>query len=325
MRFIFQIFVITFVIYSLFIVKDDIRGAYHRIASYIEEKASKSNYNIKDIFIGNDINVIEQTNDTPSSKISLTGERILSPKEKTDTPGPLRIIDGLRTSTTLSAKNIITISNKAREDNGSLKPLIENSKLNFSAEKKLQDMFMKQYFEHVSPTGVGVSDLGTQAGYEFILIGENLALGNFKDDQALVDAWMASPGHRANILNSHYTEIGVAVGKNTFEGKTIWMAVQHFGLPKSACPKIDSILSGVISLEKKKLSGIEQTLTTQRKDIEQSRSVGGVVSDYQIDGYNSLVNIYNSLIIEIKQKVAEYNKGVKLFNECVASHVVVAE
>ena len=174
-------------------------------------------------------------------------------------------------------------------------------------------MFMRQYFEHTSPVGVEVSDLGKEVGYEFIIIGENLALGNFKDDQVLVDAWMASPGHRANILNTHYSEIGVAVGKNTFEGRTVWMAVQHFGLPKSACPQADHVLLSFIS-------SMESDLSARRSLIDSGAVYQGQTEGEQIKAYNELVDIYNALILETKRKVAEYNKEVRIFNDCVASH-----
>ena len=114
--------------------------------------------------------------------------------------------------------------------------LLENTKLDQSAELKAQDMLKNQYFAHTSPSGMAVGNLAEKVGYEFIAIGENLALGNFENDEALVQAWMDSPGHRANILNSRYQEIGVAVLKGVFEGRTTWLAVQHFGLPLSVCP-----------------------------------------------------------------------------------------
>src|SRR3989344_4089272 len=115
----------------------------------------------------------------------------------------------LRSPTTSSGAPItvagtIKATNAARASNG-LPPLVENSKLDTAARAKVADMFELQYFEHVSPTGRNVSNLVKDVQYEFIAVGENLALGNYKDDQDLVTAWMNSPGHRANILNSRYT------------------------------------------------------------------------------------------------------------------------
>jgi len=121
---------------------------------------------------------------------------------------------------------------------------------------QLDDIFEKQYFAHISPEGLGPSDLAEKSGYEYIMIAENLALGNFKDDNTLVNAWMDSPGHRANILNNRYTEIGVAVGKGFFSESNennkeeiateVWIAVQEFGLPLSSCPKPEESLLNTI-------------------------------------------------------------------------------
>jgi len=58
------------------------------------------------------------------------------------------------------------------------------------------------YFAYNSPSGVGVDDLAGNFGYKFIAIGENLALGNFENDEVLLQGWMNSPGHRENILNT---------------------------------------------------------------------------------------------------------------------------
>ena len=200
MRLFFQIFIIIFVAVSLFIIRDDLKNIYNKGVSYVE------NFN--------------KVHTLTSSTSEISSEAIPL-AQIVNNSGPLRVLDSIftgETTTVLSQNDVIDLTNKARATYGSLPALKENSKLDFSAEKKLQDMFMKQYFEHVSPSGIGVGDLANQISYEYIVIGENLALGNFKDDQALVDAWMASPAHRANILNKHYTEIGVAVGKGTFEG-----------------------------------------------------------------------------------------------------------
>ena len=104
---------------------------------------------------------------------------------------------------------IISLTNIERKKVG-LSELIKDPLLSKAAEIKLQDMFQKQYFQHVSPSGDSVSDVKTKTGYEYIVVGENLALGVFAGDAQVVAAWMASPGHK-NILDSRYQEIGLAV------------------------------------------------------------------------------------------------------------------
>ena len=81
-------------------------------------------------------------------------------------------------SSSLTISGILAQTNKERAAK-KLGTLKLNTNLNSSAQKKLEDMFANQYFEHVSPAGVDVTDLVRKAGYEYIVVGENLALGNF--------------------------------------------------------------------------------------------------------------------------------------------------
>ncbi len=276
----------------IFFFKNDILSFKDNIQSYFFERDYKiSNFEPENIPIVNKINL--------SGALRSTVSTIINNNVK------------------LSKENIILFTNEDRKENGDLSPLTENEKLNLSAQKKMEDMFSSQYFEHISPNGEGVSDLSKEAGYEYILIGENLAMGNFKDDRALMDAWMASPGHRANILNKNYTEIGVAIGRGIFDGSNVWMAVSHFGTPLSICPPIDGILYGVINANQKEADKMEEDLSVRKKKIEGVFVYEGNTVSEQIKKYNELVNIYNYLIKKIKEEINIYNDQVNLFNECV--------
>ncbi len=238
-------------------------------------------------------------------------------KKIVDTPGALRATNIFSISSShLTNQGIITETNKERTK-GNLAPLKENTKLSMSAEKKVNDMFAKQYFEHVSPSGVGVSDLGQSVGYEYIIIGENLALGNFKDDKAVLLAWMNSPGHRANIMNKNYTEIGVYAKKGMFEGKETWLAVQHFGTPVNLCPKINVLLKSSIQADQIKLESLKDSLSKKLKNINSNKIVDGKTHDEQVAEYNELVNKYNTLVAKSKVNISTYNKEVQAFNACV--------
>ncbi len=292
-------------------MKSDYKSMYTKALTYLQSGLGQVVYQNNGAGINKNL-VPEATTDGESSTPTVV---------KATVPGALIVSDSFLSNNTskinLVSKNVIDITNEYRRNNGNLPALTENSKLDFSAEKKLQDMFVKGYFEHVSPSGVGVADLGKEVGYEYILIGENLALGNFKDDRSLVDAWMASKGHRANILNNRYTEIGVSVGKGNYNGKTVWMGVQHFGLPKSACPSIDEVLRGIIDLDQKKIKEMESDLSTRKAGIDSGAVREGLTTNGQIDAYNSLVNDYNKLILDIKEKINTYNKEVRNFNSCI--------
>jgi len=217
----------------------------------------------------------------------------------------------------LTPTGVILWTNVEREKNG-LPLLRENFYLDASAKAKLKDMFENQYFAHYSTSGVGVGELAQRYGYEFIAVGENLALGNFKDDQDLVQEWMASPPHRRNILNSRYQDIGVAVGRGIFEGKPTWIAVQHFGLPLSACPQPEEGLKEKIEANQEKLRKLQILIENLQEELKSIRPKWSTAYKQKVAEYNNLVEKYNTLLEETKILVNEYNNQVKIFNNCVA-------
>ena len=134
----------------------------------------------------------------------------------------------------ISPDDIIFETNNQRRANG-LNSLAENSKLNQAADFKMRDMFARQYFSHYGPDQTsGVPELLARFNYQYSAAGENLALGDFKNAKELVEVWMASPGHRANIIHSVYRDIGVATGYDMFQGRRTMIAVQIFGTPRSS-------------------------------------------------------------------------------------------
>jgi uncharacterized protein YkwD len=235
-------------------------------------------------------------------------------------PPPLRAQIETPTAT-LTQAGVLQWTNAARHDNGGLKALTLNAELNAAAEAKLQNMFSKQYFEHVSPSGVGPGDLATQAGYTFLSEGENLALGNFADDQTLVQAWMNSPGHRANILGK-YDEIGIAVGRGTYEGNSTWLAVQEFGRPLSACPQLDETLKSKVTADKASLAQLTAQADAGRAELD---AMPKSQTQSQVDDYNAKVATYNAIVKQIRDldqqingEVTVYNGQVQAFNACVS-------
>jgi uncharacterized protein YkwD len=127
--------------------------------------------------------------------------------------------------------NIIVKTNEQRTK-ASLSPLTENAALSTAAAAKLSDMFAKGYWDHTGPSGETAWQFVDAAGYKYQLAGENLAKG-FDNSGEVVGAWMDSPTHRENILNSQFTDIGVAVGSGKIKGANTTVIVQMFGLPKT--------------------------------------------------------------------------------------------
>jgi hypothetical protein len=89
-------------------------------------------------------------------------------------------------------------------------------------------MAKNSYFSHDSPTGVTPWHWFKEAGYPFVHAGENLAV-YFTDSGEVVNAWMNSPTHRANIVGSQYREIGVGTARGTYDGFETVFVVQMFG------------------------------------------------------------------------------------------------
>lgn len=123
-------------------------------------------------------------------------------------------------------QQVVDLVNKERASAG-LPALKVNTKLAAVAEKKAEDLRDKNYFDHQSPTYGSPFDMMKQFGITYTSAGENIAKGQ-KTPQEVMNGWMNSPGHRANILNSSYTEIGVGYVTDS-NGTTYW--VQHFIRP----------------------------------------------------------------------------------------------
>ena len=239
--------------------------------------------------------------------------------QKVAEPGPLRVTTPASTNPSdLSIRGVIEYTNGARALNGGFPALIENSTLDRDAKIKLDDMFAKQYFEHQSPTGVGPADIAKAVGYDYVLVGENLALGDFGSDQKLVEAWMNSPGHRANILNAHYQEIGVAVGKGMYEGRLTWLAVQSFGMPLSACPVIDTQKKAQIDANNAQVTAQSANLDAKRAQINATSTADPNYNTY-VNEFNALIPAYNALVVDTRTLVTEYNATVQAFNSCIAA------
>jgi len=112
---------------------------------------------------------------------------------------------------------VLCLINHQRAQNGEL-PLAADSRLASVAQSHVEELVADDYFAHVSPSGVTPVDRVRASGYipgpEFgYLIGENLAWGTLtlSTPQAIVEAWMASPEHRANILESRYVDTGIGI------------------------------------------------------------------------------------------------------------------
>jgi hypothetical protein len=130
-------------------------------------------------------------------------------------------------ASTITKSNIIQLTNVERQKYG-LTTLRENARLNSAALAKANNMLEQQYWDHFGPNGETPWQFIKSAGYTYIFAGENLAKG-FKSSEGVVQAWMASPTHRENILSGNYVDIGVAVIDGVLQGESVTLVVQMFG------------------------------------------------------------------------------------------------
>lgn len=127
----------------------------------------------------------------------------------------------------ISPEEVIRLTNEKRVQAG-LTPLNYSPILSQSAQAKGADMLNKSYWAHVAPDGTQPWKFFTDAGYQYRYAGENLAR-DFSNPSSAVDAWMASPSHKENMLSSKYKEIGVAVVEGNLAGVDTTIIVEHFG------------------------------------------------------------------------------------------------
>jgi len=198
--------------------------------------AKNSNYSniynqLKDQFgkAGISAQITQQTKQAPQTKQE---PQATAPKPAATTAKPATTAAKPAATAPASAnigayeQQVVDLVNKERAAAG-LPALKVNTKLAGVAEKKAEDLRDKNYFAHQSPTYGSPFDMMKQFGISYTSAGENIAKGQ-KTPADVMNGWMNSPGHKANILNSTYTEIGVGYVTDS-NGTTYW--VQHFIRP----------------------------------------------------------------------------------------------
>ncbi|AGT31756.1 sporulation protein [Geobacillus genomosp. 3] len=111
-------------------------------------------------------------------------------------------------------QQVVELTNKERAKYG-LPPLQVDLALSKVAREKSRDMAVHNYFSHNSPTYGSPFEMMKKFGISYTAAGENIAKGQ-RTPQEVVNAWMNSEGHRANILNKNFTHIGVGFEENGY-------------------------------------------------------------------------------------------------------------
>lgn len=137
--------------------------------------------------------------------------------------GGLRDLDRVRAE-------VLARVNEARRKAG-LKPLRSDPLLDRAAQRHAEDMLARGYFAHESPEDKTVRERAKAAGYDWRTIGENVAEGQFTVDEVMT-TWLNSPGHRRNILDPRFEELGVGLALGRANGRYRVLWAQAFGTPR---------------------------------------------------------------------------------------------
>lgn len=131
---------------------------------------------------------------------------------------------------------LVNLTNELRARNG-LPALAEQVLLDKSSALKAEDMAVNKYFSHNGPGGHNLAYFLNQTGYKYNVAGENLAMG-FTGAEQVLDAWVKSPTHLANLLDKDYKEMGVGLQTGDYGGESVVYVAEHFGEPLVAGGKV---------------------------------------------------------------------------------------
>jgi hypothetical protein len=132
------------------------------------------------------------------------------------------------------ASQLVELTNAERTKAG-LQTLSLNPKLTQAAYAKANDMLSQGFFSHTGPSGRVFYSWVDSTGYEYTAVGENLAVNlDTISPEEMVASWLNSPLHRANLLSSTYTEMGMGVSYGVYQGRQALFAVHIFAHPKKS-------------------------------------------------------------------------------------------
>jgi hypothetical protein len=122
-----------------------------------------------------------------------------------------------------------------------------NDKLSQAAKDKADNMLSVGYWSHTAPDGATPWQWIKSAGYDYVNAGENLARG-FNTTESIIQAWLDSQSHRANVLNQDYTEVGFAAVNGDMDGQKTTLVVAMYASP-ARVPNTSSVLASTSASE----------------------------------------------------------------------------
>ena len=203
---------------------------------------------------------------------------------------------------------VVDLTNEERGDLA-IGSLTRNAKLDEAARLKAEHMANNGYFSHYSPDGITPWYWFDQASYKYVHAGENLAI-HFSDSKAVIEAWMNSPTHRANIVDQKFTEIGVGTAKGTYQGYDTVFVVQLFGTPgvEKATPilpkpKVSTVPDEVVPSTE--ISVVNEEVSDKKIVAEESEVAGVTVDKTTELKHSSFIATTSDLVPAASEAVQE--------------------
>lgn len=201
----------------------------------------------------------------------------------------------------VTASILIDLTNESRLAYNET-PLVRNQILDHAAELKAEDMVREQYFAHNSPKGVTPWHWFKEAGYMFLYAGENLAI-NFTDAVAVRDAWLASPTHRANLLDVKFKEIGMATVQGLYKNDPTIYVVQLFGTPAVAKAETPVATSTVAVNEEESETSFSTSSPTVVLAVNATPEIKGETTEKEL--YEPVVTTKELAVVKNTEPVEE--------------------
>ncbi len=200
----------------------------------------------------------------------------------------------------ISITDLLDITNKVRGEHG-VSTLSLNPDLSKAAANKASDMFGKNYWAHIAPDGITPWVFIKNSGYDYLYAGENLGRG-FSDSQDLVNAWMASPSHRDNMLSDKYKDVGFAITTGNLTGSDTVLVVEMFGtryqdtsstaegpIPQAVAMNVPTPLPSIFVSEASKMP--------LKSNVMKQTEVAAIVQQPLVDRKDFTKNIIFSIIV----------------------------
>ncbi len=200
--------------------KYDFNSLLQKYASQCENSKIKAKVTVNGNTIDWQSLLNKKVNKTEVKKDTTAPTQPEKEKETTETPSaPVKETESSNTAVSSYEQKVVELVNVERQKAG-LSALTLDSKISSVARTKSKDMADNNYFAHQSPTYGSAGDMLRKSGINWSAWGENIASGQ-RTPEAVVTAWMNSPGHKANIMSTNFSKIGVGYVTNS-NGTPYW-------------------------------------------------------------------------------------------------------